>query len=105
MHEKTFYLLTALAGGPAHGYGLMQQVAELSDARVTVRASTLYDALDRLERDGLIEVDRDELVGRRLRRFYRLSNSGREALAGEVSRMRYDSALAAARLRLSEQGG
>ena len=47
MQEPTFLILTALATGPKHGYGITQEVAELSDRSVTLRAGTLYGALDR----------------------------------------------------------
>jgi Transcriptional regulator PadR-like family len=41
---------------------------------VTLRAGTLYGALERLDADGLIGVDREEVVDRRLRRYYRLTD-------------------------------
>lgn len=99
MHEPTFLILTALATGPLHGYAVMQEVATLSSNRVQVRASTLYDALDRLTADALIEVSGEEMVGRRLRRFYRLTDAGGDALRAEVLRLRSNADLAAGRLR------
>ena len=42
-------MLTALAAGPLHGYGIIQEVASLSGDRVKLRAGTLYGALDRLQ--------------------------------------------------------
>ncbi|HDH03485.1 MAG TPA: PadR family transcriptional regulator, partial [Actinobacteria bacterium] len=54
---------------------------------------TLYGALDRLVERGEIEVDREEQVSGRRRRYYRLRPSGEDAVAAEVSRMR--SAIAA----------
>lgn len=99
LQEPTFYILTALAEGPLHGYAVMQTVARLSDGQVTLRAGTLYAALDRLTAEGLLTVDREEAVEGRLRRYYRLTADGTAALAAEVDRMRAAATLAAARLR------
>ena len=62
MQEATFLILTALAGGSQHGYGIITDVEQISDQRVRLRAGTLYTALERLSADGLIEVDREEIV-------------------------------------------
>ena len=100
LREPTFLILTALAGSPRHGYGIMTDVERLSDGRVKLRAGTLYNALDRLAAEGLIEADREEVVDGRLRRYYRLSPPGGALLAAEVSRLRKNAAVAAARLNL-----
>ncbi len=99
MHEPTFFILTALVRVPLHGYGIMQAVDELSQGRVTLRAGTLYAALERLTGDGLIEVEREEAVDGRLRRYYRLADRGTTALEAEVTRMRANASIAATRLR------
>lgn len=101
VHEATFLILTALVDQPRHGYGVLQEVETLSDGRVRLRASTLYDALDRLAGDGLIEISGEETVGRRLRRFYRLTGQGRASLAAEAERLRHNADLAATRLAAS----
>ncbi|WP_307249281.1 PadR family transcriptional regulator [Catenuloplanes indicus] len=98
MQEPTFLILTALASGPLHGYGVMQQVSALSQGSVTLRTGTLYGALDRLSEQGLIEVDREEAVDGRLRRYYRLAEAGATALATEAARLRRHSDAAVARL-------
>lgn len=104
MHEPTFLILTALASQPLHGYAVIGEVATLSDDRVRLRASTLYDALDRLAAEGLIEVSGEEMVGRRLRRFYRLTEAGRDALRAEAARLRRNAELADTRLHASGAG-
>ena len=48
MTEAAFFVLTALAGGPCHGYGIVNEVKELSQGRVDLRVGTLYGVLDRL---------------------------------------------------------
>ncbi|HEX5294984.1 MAG TPA: PadR family transcriptional regulator [Streptosporangiaceae bacterium] len=98
LQEPTFLLLTALAAGAQHGYGIMTDVAEISAGRVRLRAGTLYAALNRLTGENLVEADREEVVDGRLRRYYRLTAAGSERLAAEVSRVRANAAVAARRL-------
>lgn len=99
MQEPTFLVLTALAGPPLHGYGIMQAVAELSRGAVTIRPGTLYAALDRLTVEGLVEVDHeDEWAAGRVRRFYRLTAEGSRALGAEARHRRELAATAARRL-------
>ena len=100
VREPTFLILTALAAGAQHGYGIMADVSQISAGRVRLRAGTLYAVLNRLAVEGLVEVDREEIVDGRLRRYYRLTPQGRQRLAAEVDRMRAHTAVAARRLRL-----
>ena len=99
MQEPTFLILTALAAEPTHGYGVIRAVETLSDGDVVLRPGTLYGALDRLAEQGLVEVDREEAVGGRLRRYYRLTDSGAAALAAQVDRLRRHADAAETRLR------
>jgi PadR family transcriptional regulator len=98
MQEATFLILTALADGSQHGYGIITEVREISGGRVELRAGTLYTALDRLRADHLIEVDREEIVDNRLRRYYRLSPEGGQRLAAEAARLQANAAEALHRL-------
>lgn len=100
LREPTFLILTALAAGAQHGYGIMTDVARISEGRVRLRAGTLYAALNRLAAEGLVEVDREEIVDTRLRRYYRLTPPGAARLAGEVDRLRRTTAVASRRLKL-----
>jgi PadR family transcriptional regulator, regulatory protein PadR len=84
MTGQAFFVLTALADGPRHGYGIVGDVAELSQGRVKLKIGSLYGVLDRLSADGLIEPDREEAHDGRLRRYYRLTRDGRRALAEEA---------------------
>jgi DNA-binding PadR family transcriptional regulator len=102
MREPTFLILTALAGGsPLHGYGIIREVAGLSDERVALLPGTLYTALDRLAAQGLVERDRDEAVDGRLRRYYRLTGDGVAALEVETARLRQLATAGETRLRAS----
>ena len=100
MQEPTFLILTSLAAGPQHGYGIMTDVSQISAGRVRLRPGTLYAALDRLATDGLIEADHEEIVDTRLRRYYRLTRHGTAELAAETERLRANAAVAIRRLRL-----
>jgi DNA-binding PadR family transcriptional regulator len=97
--EPTFLILTALAARPQHGYGIMTDVSAISKGRVKLRAGTLYAALDRLSGEGAVQVDREEIVDGRLRRYYRLTASGAQVLADEVARMQANAAVASKRLK------
>jgi len=102
MQEATFLILTALAAGSQHGYGIIADVAQISGGRVRLRAGTLYSALDRLRLDGLVRVDREEVVEGRLRRYYQLTAEGTTQLAAEAARFQANAATALARLGLAE---
>jgi len=92
-------ILTALAAEPTHGYGVIQAVDTLSQGDVVLRPGTLYGALDRLAEQGLITVDREEAVEGRLRRYYRLTDSGAAALAVQADRLRRNADAAERQLR------
>lgn len=99
MREPTFLVLTALVDAPKHGYAILEEVRQISEGRVNLRAGTLYAVLDRLRADGLLEVDREELVNSRLRRYYRLTALGATQLAEETARLRRNADAATVRLR------
>ena len=84
----TLHILLALAAEDLHGYGIMQEVARQSEARYKLGPGTLYDNLQRLMKQGLVEEVRrragDE--GSR-RRYYRLSPLGRGVLSAEIVRL------------------
>lgn len=88
IREPTYFLLAALLEGPLHGYAIAQQASELSDGRVRLTAGTLYGALDRLVKQGLLVEVGDELVAGRKRRSYALTDDGRTVLHEEATRMR-----------------
>jgi PadR family transcriptional regulator PadR len=101
MREPTFWILTALASAPRHGYGVIQEAAALSGGRVNLQPGTLYAALDRLAAEGLVEPDREEVIDGRTRRYYRLTNAGATALQAETAKMR--ASLDAATAQLSRR--
>jgi DNA-binding PadR family transcriptional regulator len=79
-----FHVLLALAAGPRHGYGLMQDVAELSGGRIQLGPGTLYTAVKRLRESGLIsECDPDA----DRRRCYQLTRKGKTIAVEEARRL------------------
>jgi DNA-binding PadR family transcriptional regulator len=74
-------ILGSLAGGPRHGYAIVQDVAE--HAGITMGPGTLYGALARLEERGLVEA----LPGDERRRPYRLTAAGAQELAERLTQM------------------
>jgi DNA-binding PadR family transcriptional regulator len=105
MQEATYLILTALAAGSQHGYGIIADVTAISGGRVRLLAGTLYTALERLRADGLIEVDREEIVDSRLRRYYGLTPEGQKRLAEEAVRLHANATAALRRLKLDQAGG
>jgi len=101
MTGQAFFVLTALADRPRHGYGIVGEVAELSQGRVRLKIGSLYGVLDRLAGEGLIEPDREEARDGRLRRYYRLTRRGRRALAEEAQLRAATARVVRARLGLS----
>jgi PadR family transcriptional regulator PadR len=104
MTGQAFFVLTARADGPRHGYGIVAEVAELSQDQVRLKIGSLYGVLDRLASEGLIEPDREEAHGGRLRRYYRLTSAGRQALAAEADLRAATARLVRARLGQTRLG-
>ena len=86
MREPTFVILTALVAEPRHGYAIISDALGLSDGAVRLQPGTLYSALDRLRADGLVSVEREEVVQGRLRRYFALTETGLRALRKEAAR-------------------
>jgi len=72
-------LLAVLADAPGHGYELSQRLTQRSGGELGVQEGSLYPALHRLERAGLVESSWSADGGRR-RRVYRLTPAGRRAM-------------------------
>jgi DNA-binding PadR family transcriptional regulator len=90
LSPRVFQILISLADGPRHGYAVIQEIAERTDGEIRLTASTLYDALTRLVDQEWIEevpapADADGHDSRR--RYYRLSEFGREVARREALRL------------------
>ena len=85
-----FQILLALADGDKHGYAILKEVARRTDDKVRLSAGTLYGNLARLEGAGLIaESDRrpEVVLDDERRRYYLLTEFGREVAVAEAERM------------------
>ena len=94
--EASVLVLVSLAGGPKHGYALIQDIRQF--AGVELGPGTLYGALDRLEGLGLIEP----LPAEERRHPYRITAPGSAALRVHLDSLERVSA--AGRLRLQPGG-
>lgn len=74
-------ILAVLAEGPAHGYAVVRSVNELSDGLFNWREGTIYPALHRLEKAGLIRGAWEKTPGGRRRRVYSLTPRGKRRLS------------------------
>ena len=85
-----FHVLLALADGPSHGYGIMQEVDEFTAGSTRLGPGTLYRSIQRMVVDGLIEeldiAAHDEYDDDR-RRYYRLTPKGLATARGEAQRL------------------
>ena len=88
LSPAALHILLALASEDRHGYGIMQEVARQSDGRYKLGPGTLYDNLQKLLDQGIVEErsSRSEAYDPR-RRYYRLSRFGRGLLATEIARL------------------
>jgi transcriptional regulator len=77
-------VLKTLAQGPRHGYGVARWLEEATDAAVVVEEGSLYPALYRLERRGLIDAEWGVSELGRKAKFYRLTARGRRHLVTET---------------------
>ncbi|MFD6289653.1 PadR family transcriptional regulator [Streptomyces sp. NPDC060205] len=91
--EPQYFILAALMDGPLHGYGIIKAAERTTGGRLRIAVGTLYGALERLERAGLVAAGDEEIVDGRARRYYRLTEDGTEALAREALRMQQAAAV------------
>jgi DNA-binding PadR family transcriptional regulator len=83
--EAVYYILLALTK-PLHGYGIMQQTAQLSNGRLVISAGTLYGAISTLLEKGWIEQVANVADSRR--KEYIITAEGRAVLMAELDRLR-----------------
>ena len=79
-HLDMLLLAVVADGGPKHGYALIEQLRQQSGDAFDLPEGTVYPALHRLERAGLLQSSWGDAGGRR-RRVYSLTSDGRSALA------------------------
>lgn len=84
--EALFYILLATRR-PVHGYGIIQEVAEMTGGRVSLGPGTLYGAINSLLEKGWIILYSAE-AGSRRKKEYLITETGRAVFAGELQRLR-----------------
>ena len=84
-------VLTMLAAGDRHGYGIRQDILDHTQGTIELEAGNLYRTIRRLEQEGLLDesgrrpaADTDD----ERRRYYRLTSLGRRVLSAELVRLR-----------------
>jgi DNA-binding PadR family transcriptional regulator len=99
LSPATLHILLSLAGEDRHGYGIMQEVARQSEGQYKLGPGTLYDNLQKLMSQGLVEeAPRRGRDDDPRRRYYRLTPTGRGVLSAEIARL--ESVVREARLHL-----
>jgi DNA-binding PadR family transcriptional regulator len=87
LSPATLHILIALASEDRHGYGIMQEVAKQTNDQYKLGPGTLYDNLQKLLGQELIEeLDRRDKEDPR-RRYYRLTSLGDRVVSAEIQRL------------------
>lgn len=91
LKPATFLVLVVLAAQELHGYGIKKEVGRRSAGRIDMEPGMLYRLMARLVAQGLIaEADRRQVDGEggdERRRYYRMTDLGREVVEAEAARM------------------
>ena len=82
MTESGFYILFCLQQ-PQHGYGISQQVRQMTGGELIISAGTMYGTLSKMEKDGLIVFERED----EKRKLYQITELGKEILHLEIKRI------------------
>jgi PadR family transcriptional regulator PadR len=77
-------ILKTLSLSAMHGWGISQRVQQMSDGEFAMNQGSLYPALQRLEKDGLITSEWGVTDNNRQARYYRITAAGRRSLGREV---------------------
>lgn len=81
-------VLKTLSLEPMHGWGISQRVQQISKGALEVNQGSLYPALQRLEKEGLITSEWQTTENNRRARVYHLTPAGRRALGTEIESWR-----------------
>jgi len=88
LSPATLHILLALAGEDRHGYGIMQEVARQSEGTYKLGPGTLYDNLQKMSDQGLVEeAPKRSGEDDPRRKYYRLTSFGRRVLSAEIARL------------------
>jgi DNA-binding PadR family transcriptional regulator len=96
----TLHIMIALVGQNLHGYGIMREIKEASEGRYELGPGTLYDNLQRLLDQGLVQETARRSGQDPRRRYYRLTALGQSVIVAEIGRLEAAFGTAKARLKL-----
>ncbi|NKB88993.1 MAG: PadR family transcriptional regulator [Acidobacteria bacterium] len=87
---RDFYILFFLAQRERHGYGLVKDITSHSNGAVRLDPANLYRGINKLSASGLVEDGprRSDSAGGRERRYYRITQLGRDVVSAEAARLR-----------------
>ena len=83
----TLQILVVLTPEPLHGYAVIKEVRYATDERINPGTGTFYSAIHRMTREGVIEETDAPQSGDQRRRYYAITNFGREVLNAETERL------------------
>lgn len=83
--ESLFYILLAVRK-PNHGYGIIQEIEQLTKGRVTMGAGTLYGAIQSLEKKGWITIYSEDTASRK-KKEYLITDTGKAVFESETKRL------------------
>ncbi|HEX7089879.1 MAG TPA: PadR family transcriptional regulator [Longimicrobiales bacterium] len=81
-------ILKTLSLGPMHGWGISQRIRQVSTGVLEVNQGSLYPALQRLEKEGLITSAWGTTENNRRARYYEITRAGRRVLGEEIESWR-----------------
>ena len=87
LSPASLHIMIALAGQDLHGYGIMQEVAKHSEGQYKLGPGTLYDNLEKLMDQGLVQDAARRSSEDERRRYYRLTAAGKAVVAAEIRRL------------------
>ncbi len=87
LNDMGHFVLLALLHGPSYGYAIRTAIAKITDGEKKPSLASLYDSLARLLDDGFVERAKDEVVDGRVRRTYRITALGEQALEAKQRTM------------------
>lgn len=83
--EALFYILLAVRK-PNHGYGITQEIEQLTNGRVVMGPGTLYGAIQSLEKKGWITIYSEDTTSRK-KKEYLITDTGKAVFAAETERL------------------
>ena len=85
--DQVFHVLLSLVDGPRHGYGIIQDVEARTGGAFTLGSGTLYSAIRRLESKGWVRRVEAPETGDSRRKYYGLTQVGRDVMRSEARRL------------------